>query len=106
MPDHADPKAEQAAHEAIDPDRLLPSEDPDARHIDDAQHWVAVYTELLATKARILDTTLEQMEAAKHPAVAYELQTDQTVLLAEIERFQRRLRFWHDREVELRGRPG
>ncbi len=72
---------------------------------DDAQHWVAVYTELLATKARILDITLEQMERTKRDEVQRELQGDQTVLLSEIERFQRRLRYWHDRELELSRSP-
>lgn len=104
MRDQADPDAIRAAEEAIEPGRLLPGEDPESLLLDDSQHWAAVYTELLMTKTRILDATLEQMEAATHPAVQDELQSDQTVLVTEIERFQRRLRYWHDREVELRGR--
>jgi hypothetical protein len=103
MSQEPDPEAVRAADAAIDPDRLLPGEDPDSELLDDAEHWEAVYTELLAAKARILNTTLEQIEEAKHRIAQRELETDQTLLLAEIERFQRRLRHWHEREIELRG---
>lgn len=37
-----------------DGDRLLPGERPDTPHVEDAEHWEAVYTELLAF-ARTLD---------------------------------------------------
>jgi hypothetical protein len=96
-----DPEARKAAVEATDPNRLLPGEERDSRLADDVEHWVAVYTELLAAKALILDTTLQQLEKATREEVHQELQGDQTVLLNQIERFQRRLRYWHDREIEI-----
>lgn len=63
---------------------------------------MAVYTELLAGKSRILDLTLKELESAAHGETQSELVHDQTLLLAELDRFHRRLRFWHEREMELR----
>lgn len=100
--DRPDPQAVDAARQAIAPDRLLPGEDPDRHSLNDATHWVAVYTELLAGKSRILDLTLQTMEAADHSETQSELVHDQTLLLTELDRFQRRLRYWHERELELR----
>lgn len=101
--DQAGPEEVKSARAAIDPGRLLPGEDPDGYLLEDAIHWVAVYSELLAGKTRVLDATIKELEAATHAETQSELTHDQTLLLAELERFQRRLRFWHDREVELRG---
>jgi hypothetical protein len=81
---------------------VLPGEDLETDHLDDVEHWVAVYTELVAGKARILDATLVEMETARHDDTRNELVSDQTLLLAELDRFQRRLRFWHEREIDLR----
>lgn len=71
--------------------------------MEDVEHWVAVYTELLAGKSRILEATVQEMDGASHDDTRQELVSDQTLLLAELERFQRRLRFWHEREAALRG---
>lgn len=97
-----DPETVEAAREAITPDRLLPGEEPGSHLLEDVQHWVAVYTELLAGKSRILDLTLQELESATHDETQDELVHDQTLLLAELDRFQRRLQYWHDREMELR----
>ena len=100
-----DGRAQRAAENAVDQDRLLPNEDPASRTLEDVEHWVAVYTELLAGKARLLDVLLQQMEATRQEDATREFVGDQTMMLAEIDRFQRRLRFWHDREMEVRGQP-
>ena len=47
-----DDQAEEAADKAVDPDRLLEGEDPSTTYLDDATHWVTVYSELLGGQAR------------------------------------------------------
>lgn len=98
----SEPEAMDAARKAVDADRLLPGEDPQSRMADDVHHWIAVYSELLAAKRRILGATLDAMKNAGQEAARRELTTDRTVLTAEVERFQRRLAFWTDRDTETR----
>lgn len=98
-----DPETRRAAREAISPSRLLPGEDQDSPRLDDAMHWMTVYSELLAGKARMLDMLLKQLEVADRDETRLELTHDQTIMLAEIERFQKRLRYWHECEMRLRG---
>ena len=93
----------QAAKKATDPDRLLPGERPEAADLDDVKHWIGVYTELLAIKAKVLDAASQTIESARHHEVGTELRNDQTVLIAELARFQRRLDYWHSRQTEMEG---
>jgi hypothetical protein len=92
---------EQAALDQVQPDRLLAGEDEDTRHIDDAVHWVKVYTELLEFKRSVLATT-EKHVVTMEPAASAEVQeTDLVALHAEALRFERRLVFWRTRIAEL-----
>jgi|SRR5205814_7280193 len=97
--------ARRAAGEATDGGRLLPGEDPATRYEDDARHWVRVYSELLNTKTKLLDSLLQDIERAGDPAVTDELDRDQAIMLAEIDRFNRRIQFWQQRELALRRPP-
>jgi hypothetical protein len=97
--------ARQAAGEATDISRLLPGEDPATQYEDDARHWVVVYSELLKTKTKLLDSLLQEIERAGDPAVTDELDRDQAIMLSEIDRFNRRIQFWQQRERSLRRPP-
>jgi hypothetical protein len=96
-------EAVDAANDAVDPDRLLPGEDPESRLLEDAEHWRAVYRELLDAKASIVDLTHSQLEGTSEVPVRDELSNDEQIMLAEQRRLQRRLRFWDDRAAELAG---
>lgn len=98
--------AEQAALEEVAPDRLLAGEEEDTRHLDDAIHWIKVYTELLEFKRSVLATTEESVETMDPDASREVTETDLKALLAEALRFERRLTFWRARAVELQGEPG
>ena len=76
---------EEAGEKAVDDDRLLEGEDPKTPYLDDATHWVTVYTELLGVKRELVGVTEAQ--------------------LPEMKRFSRRLEFWRQRCVELGGPP-
>jgi hypothetical protein len=95
-------EAREAAKNASDPDRLLPGEDPESTQLDDAEHWIKVYRELLEYKHRLLEVTEEALsELADEPARREVAQTDRAVITAERERLARRLRFWDRRLAEL-----
>jgi hypothetical protein len=97
--------AQDAAGKSIDPDRLLDGEDPDTTYLDDALHWVTVYSELLAVKRELVATSedrLGSMQAESRREVA---STDLVVLDTEMKRFSRRLEFWRQRCTELGGSP-
>ncbi|GAC1656366.1 MAG: hypothetical protein NVS9B1_11590 [Candidatus Dormibacteraceae bacterium] len=104
-----DERASRAAHNSVDPNRLLPGEgadsdallpgeDPTGTHRGDIEHWITVYSELLDFKRFMLDGAAARAgqmttEVAKHEVEA----TDLRVARAEAERFTRRLSFWRGR---------
>ncbi len=94
---------EGAAEDATDQDRLLPGEDAGSNQLDDAQHWLQVYTELLAFKGDLLRSTHEHIADIdlEDDSRAEVRQTDEPLLEAEAERFERRRKFWAARREEL-----
>ena len=96
-----DDAAEEAADKAADGDRLLEGEDPQTPYLEDATHWVTVYSELLGVKRDLVgvsENRLPELSAdARHEVAA----TDLVVLEAEMKRFSRRLSYWRERCVEL-----
>ena len=96
-------KVGKAADSAVAADRLLPGEDPSSRHPEDARHWMAVYSELLAFKQEILRQSSARA-AVMIPAARREVEsTDLVVLRSEAARLERRLDYWHRRLTESRG---
>lgn len=92
----------RAAEEAADLERLLAGEDPRTEQLEDAEHWRRVYQELLDFKRDLLRSTYQRLEEMDLDDARTELRnTDQLVLEAESERFQRRLLFWKKRCEEI-----
>ena len=93
----------------LDEDRLLPGEDPIGALTEDADHWIAVYSELLDFKKFMLDGAAARAAAMTQPESRVEVETtDLTVARAEAERFSRRLAYWRGRRsvaVEQSIRP-
>lgn len=105
-PHQPDPGAETAALEQVEPDRLLQGEDERTQHLDDAEHWVKVYKELLEFKRSVLATTEEHV-GTMDPDAGVEVQkTDLKALHAEALRFERRLIYWRGRVVDMQKRGG
>jgi DNA-binding response OmpR family regulator len=99
-------KLTDAALASVEPQRLIEGEDPDTTHVEDARHWVVVYSELLAYKESILART-RRAAAGLHPDSAGELRrTDLVVLESERDRFRRRLEYWRGRVRDLGGGVG
>jgi hypothetical protein len=94
--------AADAAQEAVEPDRLLPGEDERTPHMDDALHWMKVYSELLDFKRRLLVVTDERLVSMGDAARAEVEETDLKVLRAEADRLERRFDFWTGRAAAMR----
>ncbi|MBJ7599450.1 MAG: hypothetical protein DLM67_22835 [Candidatus Nephthysia bennettiae] len=93
----------EAAHAAVDQDRLLEGENPETSHPEDARRWLVVYGELLAYKESVLERTLQAVERYAPEAAAELEQTDVPILREERDRFRRRLDYWQARVRELGG---
>ena len=104
-PSDSDPpdaaEAADAAQEAVEPDRLLPGEDERTPHMDDALHWMKVYSELLDFKRRLLLVTDERLVTMGDAARAEVEETDLKVIQAEADRLERRFDFWTARAAAI-----
>ncbi|HEY9288247.1 MAG TPA: hypothetical protein VIT43_09525 [Candidatus Dormibacteraeota bacterium] len=99
-----DAKPEVAAEKAIQPDRLLPGEARDTRLLEDAEHWLAVYTELVQGKQSMVAATRQTIDAMSRNDARREVEsTDMVVLARELDRFRRGMDFWKARIYELQG---
>jgi hypothetical protein len=96
---------EEAGEKAVDDDRLLEGEDPKTPYLDDATHWVTVYTELLGVKRELVGVTEAHLPDMPVEARREVAATDLVVLDAEMKRFSRRLEFWRQRCLDLGGPP-
>ena len=90
------------ARELVDPDHRLPGErDSEASPLlEDAQHWLQVYAELLSFKRTLLRTAEVHKDRAPDQ-VANEVTNDEVLLRSELDRLERRHRFWEQRAREL-----
>ncbi len=94
----------QSALAQVQHDRLLDGEDPDSTYIEDASHWIAVYSELLLFKERLVDAAEQSMRNMTEPLARNEaVQVDLPVLLSQRNRLRQRLDFWKDRRRALSG---
>lgn len=106
-----DEQAAQAALDSVDVTRLLtrepedvllPGESVGGIVIEDIQHWIAVYSELLEFKRFMLDGATARQRAMITPDAREEIETtDLRVARAEAERFTRRLSYWRSRLEEF-----
>ncbi|HEX6547543.1 MAG TPA: hypothetical protein VF134_02230 [Candidatus Dormibacteraeota bacterium] len=104
-PDPEDTIEGQRALDSVDPDRLLSGEDPNTIYVEDAAHWVTVYSELVLFKERLLDTAQTGLaDLSESVARAEAAATDLVVLSAERDRLRSRLDFWKGRQRELSDR--
>jgi hypothetical protein len=101
----AEDQADEAADKAVDDDRLLEGENPDTTYLEDAAHWVTVYSELLAVKRDLVGVSEGRLPDLPKEARQEIATTDLVVLDAEMKRFSQRLTFWRERCVELGGTP-
>jgi hypothetical protein len=94
--------AGEMANELMDPGHRLPGEvdSEGSPLLEDAQHWLQVYSELLTFKRTLLRTAEVHKEGAPD-AVVTEVSGDQALLRAELDRLEQRHTFWEQRAQEL-----
>jgi hypothetical protein len=98
----------RAVANAMAEERLLEGEDPDSPYLEDAQHWAAVYGELLSFKEDLLSTARQRLARMSEGSAKKEVTgTDLQLLEAERDRLRRRLSFWEERtrKIERGGGP-
>ncbi len=86
-------------------DRLLAGEDPETIRPRDAQHWIAIYAEMIGFKNHMLKQVHTAL-AGVSAAARVDLQDDVTLLEAQLERYERRVAFWSERSSVLAGQDG
>lgn len=94
---------ERVVRSALDPNRLLPGEDPKSRHLEDVLHWIRVYDELYRFKADLIAQTRARLPRMPNAAQREVKATDLSILLKESERLGTRLDFWKQRRRSLEG---
>lgn len=82
-------------------DHMQPGEDPNYAHPEEAEHWAAVYRELMNFKRELLGELERMTNTTDDPAVADELGQDRDILLAELERLELHHAFWMERLTDL-----
>lgn len=96
MTDHKSKKARalaDATARVSDQSGRLVGEATDHATGENAAHWVAVYTELLAFKAELLEITAKRRVTMSHDARG-EAEADEAVIGAQADKYTRRLREW------------
>ena len=86
-------------------DRLLAGEDPETIRPRDAQHWIAIYAEMIGFKTHMLKQVRTALEGVSASA-RVDLQDDVTLLEAQLERYERRAAFWSERSSVLARKDG
>ena len=91
----------------VDPGHRLPGEreSESSPLLEDAQHWLQVYVELLSFKRTLVRTAEIHEEDAAEPVIG-EIRNDQRMLLSELQRLEHRHGFWERRVRELQAARG
>ena len=87
---------------ATDPEQTMRGERPDTPYIEDAEHWLQVYSDMRRFKEVVLQMSHQEVKE-RDPAIGEELTSvDIPLLEAEHARAVRRQEFWRLRLAELR----
>lgn len=92
---------EGLASKAIDPYRLMESEQPDSVDPEDFRHWITVYTELADFKVKMLADMVKHMPGMPPVAAAEIRGIDMAIIRRQLARYEGRLAFWQRRAGEV-----
>jgi hypothetical protein len=97
-------EAAGAAWEGADLERTIVGEDPTSASLEDARHWVAVYSHLVQLEQELFDVLARMIPQMPADAKREAEETNLPVLASQLERFRHRLDFWSKRRRELEAR--
>jgi hypothetical protein len=92
---------QEAARRSLGPERLLPGENPRSREHEDAVHWAQVYRELMETKQTLATDLAAALERTGKAASAELKSVDMVLIRFQLQRFERRFKYWSELEREL-----
>ena len=98
-------EAAEAAWEGADLERPIDGEDPRSESLQDARHWVTVYSHLVQLEQSLFDMLARMIPRMPADAQREAEETNLPVLASQVERFKHRLRYWSKRRRELEKRP-
>ena len=81
----------------------MEGENPGTTHVEDARHWVSIYTQMLEFKERLLDRAQAESRDLPKPARDKVESEDLKALEAERAKIEERLEFWRQRHWDLAG---
>ena len=81
----------------------MEGEDPNTPHVEDARHWVSIYTQMLEFKERLLERAAEESRALPKPARDMVEAEDLRALADERAKIEDRLEYWRRRHWDLAG---
>jgi hypothetical protein len=93
-----------AAWEGADLERAMAGEDPTSASLEDARHWVGVYSHLLNLEQELFDVLARMIPMMPPEAKKEAEETNLPVLASQLERFRHRLDLWSKRKRELEAR--
>ena len=99
-------EAAGAAWEGADLERTIVGEDPTSDSLENARHWVAVYSHLVNLEQELLDALARLIPKMPPEARKEAEETNLPVLASQVERFRHRLDFWSQRRRELEAGAG
>ena len=82
-------------------DRLLAGEDPYTPYLEDAEHWLDVYRQLIRFKEELLKRIEDRAEELADAAAQELRNIDMPTLQAELERLRGHERYWERRRDKL-----
>jgi hypothetical protein len=97
-------EAAGAAWQGADLERPLTGEDPESESLMEAQHWIAVYHQLVKLEQELFDVLAGVVPGMAPEARQEAEHTNLPVLASHLERFRHRLAFWQRRRDELQAR--
>ena len=84
---------------------LQAGEDVESPYLEDAEHWVSVYSELVEFKRDLLREIDSHVIDADHLHSEQEMGRDRQATELELERIQLHLDYWLERQRDLREPP-
>lgn len=90
------------AGDPTDPQQLLPGEKRTSELVEDAEHWIRVYSEFIRFKRELLAEIDNASGALADDIRAAAAATDVAQLRTQYDRLRGRLTFWQNRLAELR----
>jgi hypothetical protein len=86
----------------LDPDAVLPGEDPASWDSTDVSRWLRVYSELLGLKAELVER-LQAAVVSMTEEARREAGIDHDVMSRQAGKYRARLEFWRGRAADLKG---